>query len=179
MLIVFQKPGSAAFSFENFQELLNKAILVTPLPMYDFKMGPLIEELYKAPQWFNVVRKLVSGQLMIPPPTNLPIQCRIFNDINNVGHQYLVVLPNPSIYDDINAFIMIDNGVNSEESTDNVENTTPVSLMNIVHRRTSSHSKEIDMLVETIGKALSYYVWRMATTSVALDFQSPQEQPQE
>lgn len=123
--------------------------------MYDKKLGPLIEELCKGPQWFTSLHKLISG-----PTSSTPVRCFIYNS-NTSEHQYLVVLPNWFSDGEINSFIIIDNGAVSTE----IIADTSGSLMNIVFRRNMIGSEEVNILVESVTKAMCYYIWRAIATS--------------
>lgn len=71
-----------------------------------------------------------------------------------------MVLPKKANIMNINVFIIIDNGVVSPGRAA----PTPDSLMNIVFRRNAVHSEEVFPLVETIGKAICYYIWHSVIT---------------
>lgn len=121
-------------------------------------MEPLIEELFIDPQWFTSLHKLISEQPSILIPWTLPTQCRIYNS-NNSEHQYLVVIINQSKIE-MNAFIIIDSGIGSAESIVSASD----SLINIVFRRNVIGSEEVNTLVETVGKAICYHIWREVAT---------------
>lgn len=89
----------------------------------------------------------------------MSLRCRIFNS-NNSEQQYLVVLPKKSNITNNNVFVIIDNGVVSP----GCDAPTTDSLMNIVFRRNAIHSEEVFPLVETIGKAICYYIWHSVMT---------------
>lgn len=133
-----------------------------PLSVYDKRLGPLIEELCKGPQWFTSLHKLIIGHTPISSPSTQPPRCCIYNS-NKTEHQYLVVFPNLSDNAELNAFIIIDNGIDSSE---NIVATSD-SLINIVFRRNANSSEEINSLVETVGKAICYYIWRSVATATA------------
>lgn len=144
------------------KELVNKSGLVKPLAEYDERLHPLIDELCRGPQWFVSLHKLVSGQTFSFPPSTLPTRCRIYHHFNS-EHQFLVILPNQSDGVDVNAFIIVDNGV---VPTDRIVSSTD-SLINIIFRRNVIDSEEVSMLVEAIGKAICYYIWQTVVTSSA------------
>lgn len=133
-----------------------------PLSVYDKRLSPLIEELCKGPQWFTSIHKLIIGHTPLTSSSSHSSRCRIYNS-NKTEHQYLVVLPNPSDNTEFNAFIIIDNGIDSSE---NIVATSD-SLINIVFRRNVNGSEEINSLVETVGKAICYHIWRSVTTATA------------
>lgn len=92
--------------------------------------------------------------------TTTSARCRIFTS-TKPEHQYLVVLPDRSDDEEYNTFIIINNGV---DITENIV-TSSDSLINIVFRRNKGSSEEINNLVETVGKAICYYIWRTIATS--------------
>lgn len=150
------------------KELVNKSAFLKPLSMYDRKLGPLVEELCKGPQWFTSLHKLISGPTS---STSSPISVRCFIYNSTISeHQYLVVLPNWFDDGEINSFIIIDNGAVSTE----IIADTSDSLINIIFRRNIIGSEEVNMLVEAVTKAMCYYIWRaIATSPTALTLSGP------
>lgn len=141
--------------------------------MYDKKLGPLIEELCKGPQWFTSLHRLISGPTS---STSFPIlSVRSFIHYSHIPeHQYLVVLPNWLKDGEINSFIIIDNGAVSTE----IIADTSDSLINIVFRRNMIGSEEVNILVEAVTKAICYYIWRaIATSPPTLTVSGPFSQP--
>ncbi|VVC31045.1 Hypothetical protein CINCED_3A015141 [Cinara cedri] len=164
------------FSIDELKMLVNKSGLVEPLAAYDSRLKGLIEELCKIPQWFSSFHKLISGQTYLssststpppPPPTTITTtRCRIYNHYNS-DRQYLVILPYSSEVQ-INVFIVLDNG---GDPTDNIA-TSSNSLINIVFKRNKKSSEEVNMLVETVVKAMCYQMWRAAASANCKDARS-------
>lgn len=119
----------------------------------------MIEELFIDPQWFTSLHKLICGQSTIIPPCTLSTRCRIYNG-NNSENQYLVVIINQIDIVEVNAFIIIDSGVGSAESIVSASD----SLINIVFRRNVVDNEEVNTLIETVGKAICYHIWREVAT---------------
>lgn len=157
---VFQKIGFTGVTFDELRELVNKSGLVQPLSVHDKKLGPLLGELVKGPQWFIALHKLIMGPVSILSSSTTSARCRIFTS-TKPEHQYLVILPNRSGDSEFNTFIIIDNGF---DSTDKIV-TSSDSLINIVLRRNKNNTEEVNNLVETVGKAVCYYIWRTVATS--------------
>lgn len=137
---------------------------------YDNRLGSLIKELCKGPQWFTSFHKLISGQAYLssnttstppppPPPTIATTRCRIYNR-NNSERQYLVILPHRTDVE-ISVFIVLDNGGDPAE---NIAASSD-SLINIVFKRNENGSEEVNMLVETVVKAMCYQIWRATVTA--------------
>lgn len=171
--ILFQIFGTTTintFNIDELRELVNKSGLVEPLAAYDTRLGPLIKEFSKGPQWFTSFYRLVSGQTYLsstaalttpppPPPTMTTTRCRLYN-CNNSERQYLVILPyRPEV--EINVFIVLDNGGDPAENIA----VSSDSLVNIVFKRNENSSEEVNMLVETVVKAMCYQIWRATTTA--------------
>lgn len=159
-IYIFQKVGFTGVTFDELKELVNKSGLVQPLSVYDKELGPLLDELFKGPQWFIAIHKLILAPVSILSSSTISARCRIFTS-TKPEHQYLVVLPNRSGDEEYNSFIIIDNGM---DSTENIVNSSD-SLIHIVFRRNKGSTEEINNLVESFGKAVCYYIWRIIATS--------------
>lgn len=171
--VLFQIFGATTihtFNIDELRELVNRSGLVEPLAAYDARLGPLVKELCKGPQWFTSFFRLISGQTYLsstaaltptppPPPTMTSTRCRLYN-CNNSERQYLVVLPyRPDV--DINVFIVLDNGGDPAENIA----VSSDSLVNIVFKRNENSSEEVNMLIETVVKAMCYQIWRATATA--------------
>jgi len=133
------------------------SVFVKSLPEYDPNYDHILKLLMKQPQWFTSLHKMISGQstLLLETTSRLPPQCRIYNS-NRSEHQYIVVLPNLTEFDEFDAFVIIDNGIDSSEKLV----ATSDSLVNVVFRRNVSSSEEVASLVEAVGDSICYLIWQ-------------------
>jgi len=136
---------------------VNTSVFVKSLPEYDQNYSYILKLLLKQPQWFTSLHKMISGQstLLLETTSTLPPQCRIYNS-NRSEHQYIVVLPNLTEFDEFDAFVIIDNGIDSSERLV----STSDSLVNVVFRRNVSGSDEVAALVEAVGDSICYLIWQ-------------------
>lgn len=136
---------------------MNTSVFVKSLSEYDQNYSYILKLLLKQPQWFTLLHKMISGQstLLLETTSTLPPQCRIYNS-NRSEHQYIVVLPNLTEFDEFDAFVIIDNGIDSSEKLV----STSDSLVNVVFRRNVSGSDEVAALVEAVGDSICYLIWQ-------------------
>lgn len=136
---------------------MNTSVFIKSLSEYDQNYSYILKLLLKQPQWFTSLHKMISGQstLLLETTSTLPPQCRIYNS-NRSEHQYIVVLPNLTEFDEFDAFVIIDNGIDSSEKLV----STSDSLVNVVFRRNVSGSDEVAALVETVGDSICYLIWQ-------------------
>lgn len=136
---------------------MNTSVFVKSLPEYDQNYSHILKLLFKQPQWFTSLHKMISEQstLLLETTSTLPPQCRIYNS-NRSEHQYIVVLPNLTEFDEFDAFVIIDNGIDSSEKLV----STSDSLVNVVFRRNVSGSDEVATLVEAVGDSICYLIWQ-------------------
>lgn len=102
------------------------------------------------PQWFTLLHKYFNGKTLQPF-----IQCRLYNYIDS-EHNYLVLIPNVFVDVGFNTFIIIDNGMASNQNII----TTSNSLVNIVFKRNLISSEEANSLIEIVVKAISRLILR-------------------
>jgi len=133
------------------------SVSIKSLSEYDPNYDHILKLLLKQPQWFTLLHKKISGQsdLLLETTSTLPPQCRIYNS-NRSEHQYIVVLPNLTEFDEFDAFVIIDNGIDSSEKLV----ATSDSLVNVVFRRNVNDSDEVVALVEAVGDSICYLIWQ-------------------
>lgn len=136
---------------------MNTSVFVKSLSEYDQNYSHILKLLLRQPQWFTALHKMISGQstLLLETTSTLPPQCRIYNS-NRSEHQYIVVLPNLTEFDEFDAFVIIDNGIDSSEKLVPASD----SLVNVVFRRNVSGSDEVAALVEAVGDSICYLIWQ-------------------
>lgn len=147
-------------TLSDIDEIKNTSEFIKSFAEYDKKFMPLIEDLSKDPLWFNMLHKLIIKQTMSSSSPLKTMRYRIFKN-NNSEHQYLVILPNNCSNIELNVFIIIDNGVVSEERVV----PTVDSLITIVFKRNVVGSEELNELIETVGNILCFHTWRSLTTT--------------
>lgn len=136
---------------------MNASAFVKSLSEYEPNYSQILKLLIKQPQWFTLLHKIISGQStsLLETTSTLPPQCCIYNS-NKSEHQYMVVLPNLTEFDEFDGFILIDNGNGSSENRVSRSD----SLVNVVFRRNASDSEEMADLVKTVGDAICFFIWQ-------------------
>ncbi|XP_050434218.1 uncharacterized protein LOC126841666 isoform X2 [Adelges cooleyi] len=151
-----QKSGLSVLSFDELEELVTKAGLIEPLAVYDPRIGPLLEQLSVGPQWFGSLHKLLVSTSQSP---RLTTRCRLYSSYN-AEHQYLVVLPAAATdnVDQVDVFVLISNKSVRRSG----------QPINIVYRKACNNStSSLENIVEAVGRAVCYFVWRAAMSATA------------
>lgn len=146
-------------SLSDVDEIINASEFVKPLVEYDRRLMPLLKCFRRNPLWFNNLHKLINRQMTLPSSPFKTMRCRVFKN-NNSEHQYLVILPNSCCEIELNVFIVIDNGLKSEER--GVARTANPSIT-IVFKRDVVGSEEFHRLIESVGNILCFHSWRLIT----------------
>lgn len=105
-----------------------------------------------------MLHKYFSGKTLQPF-----IQCRVYSYIDSELN-YLVILPNSFVDVGFNTFIMIDNGMASNQNIITSSN----SLVNIVFKRNLIGSEEANSLIEIVVKAMSRFILREINKKTSL-----------